>query len=43
MPKTILNYHDQLDYVLYLIKTRQNNDVTYCISAVYAKNEIEIS
>ena len=43
MPKIILNFHDRLDRVSTLTKTRQDNYVIDCKDAIYAKNEIELS
>ena len=40
--KLKLNYRDQLDQVLYMMKTRQDNDVTDCISLAYTKIETEL-
>ena len=37
-----LNYHDWLDWVRSMTKTRQDNDLTDCIGVVYTKNEIEL-
>lgn len=37
------NYHDWLDQVLIIIKTRLENDVTGHIDVVYAKNKIDLS
>lgn len=42
MPKIILNFHDRLDRVSTLTKTRQDNYVIDCKDAIYAKNEIEL-
>ena len=37
-----LSYHDRLDYVQFVMKTRQDNNVTDCKGAVYFENEIEL-
>ena len=42
MSKTILNCQDLTDRVLYLKKTRHDNDVIDCINMVYVKIEIEL-
>ena len=42
MSKTILNCQDLNDRVLYLKKTRHDNDVIDCINMVYVKIEIEL-
>ena len=42
MLKTILNYHAQSNWVLYVMKTKQDTDVTDRIGAVYTKNNIEL-
>ena len=36
-----LNYKDLSDKVSYMMKTRQENDITDCTGAVYAENDIE--
>ena len=36
MTKMKLNYHDQLDRLQSMTKTSQNNDMTDCVSVVYA-------
>lgn len=38
-----LSFHDLLDRVQSMIKTRQDNNVTNCLGALYAENEIELS
>ena len=38
----ILNCRDLSDRVLFVTKTRQDNDMTSYISVVYAKNETEL-
>ena len=38
-----LSYHDQLDWVWFLMKTRLDNYMTDHIGLVYAKNDIELS
>ena len=43
MPKTKLSYHDWSDWVLFVMKTRQDNDMTKHIGVVYAENDIELS
>lgn len=37
------NCHDRLDWVRYMIKTRQDNNVLNRTCAIYAKNKIELS
>lgn len=39
--KIKLSYHDQLDRVWSVMKTRQDNDITYRTDVVYAKNDTE--
>lgn len=41
-PKIKLNFHDQLDWVRYVTKTRQDNYVIDYTGAFYADNEIEL-
>ena len=41
--KTKLSFHDRLDWVWSIIKTRQDNNVKGCNGAIYAKNDIELS
>ena len=43
MPKRKLNCRDRSDRMQFVMKTRQNNDVTNCTRMVYAENEIELS
>lgn len=43
MPKTILNSWELLDEVWSLTKTRLDNDMTNRTSAVYVKDEIDLS
>ena len=43
MPKTILNYHDWLNWVSIVTKTRQDNDVIDHTDVVYIENETELS
>ena len=43
MPKLKLNYRDLFEQVQFVMKTRQDNDVTNCTGAVYTENEIELS
>lgn len=40
MPKMKLSYRDQLDYVRYVTKTRQYNDMTDHISLIYDKSKL---
>ena len=40
---TKLNCCDQSNWVPFVIKTKQDNDMTNCKGAVYAKNNIELS
>lgn len=40
--KTKLNFHDRLDGVRFLIKTRQDNDVVNRIGLAYPKIETEL-
>ena len=42
-PKKILNYHDQMNQVLFVTKTRHENDVTDHTCAIYTKNDTKIS
>ena len=42
MPKMILNCRVLSDEVLFVTKTRQDNDMTSYIGVVYAKNETEL-
>lgn len=42
MSKTKLSYHVQLNLVLSMIKTRQDNDMTDRIGLVYAKTKTEL-
>lgn len=42
-PKLKLNYWDLFDLVLYVMKARQDNDMTNRTGVVYAENEIELS
>ena len=37
MPKPKLNYRGLSNRVRYVMKTRQNNDMTDCIVAIYTK------
>lgn len=41
--KTILNCHDWLDQVQFLINIKENNDVIDPTGAIYVKNDIELS
>ena len=41
--KMKLSFHDLLDWVRSMIKTRQDNNVTDYLGALYTKNEIELS
>ena len=43
MPKTILNYHDWLNWVSTVTKTRQDNNVIDHTDVVYIENETELS
>ena len=43
MLKTILNFHDRLDWVLIVTKTKLDNYVIDRTDAIYAKNETELS
>ena len=43
MPKTIMNYHDRWDRVQSMTKTREENNVIDCISAIYAENDTKLS
>ena len=38
-----MNCHDQLDQVQFVMKAKENNNVTNCTIAVYAKNSVELS
>ena len=38
-----LSFHDRLDQVWFVAKTRQNNNMINRIALVYAKIEIELS
>lgn len=40
--KMILNCYDRSDQVLFVMKTKHNNDVIDCTDMVYAKNDIEL-
>ena len=40
MPKPKLKYWDLFDQVWFVIKTKQDNGVVDCTSAVYAENEV---
>ena len=40
--KRLLNYWDLSNWVLFVIKTKQDNDMTDCISVVYVKTETEL-
>ena len=42
MPKTKLNYQDLSDCVRSVMKTRQDNNMTDCISVVYTIIENEL-
>ena len=42
MLKTILNYHDWLDWVANVTKTIQDNYVTDYRGLIYAKNETKL-
>ena len=43
MPKLKLNCRDLFEQVQFVMKIGQDNGVTNCTGAVYAKNEIELS
>ena len=43
MQKMKLSYLDQSNRVLFVTKTRQDNDVTGCIGLVYTETQFEIS
>ena len=43
MSRLKLNYRDLSKWVRYVIKTRQDNNITDCIGSIYIKNEIELS
>lgn len=43
MTKTKLSYYDQSDRVQYIMKTKQNNDITDRTGTIYAKNDTELS
>ena len=38
-----LSCHDRSDWLLSMMKTRQDNDMINHIGAIYAKNDIELS
>ena len=38
-----LNYKDLSDKVSYMMKTRQENEITDCTGAVYAENKTKLS
>ena len=42
MSKRNLNYHDRLDRVWSMLKTRQDNNLTNYTGVVFAKNYIEL-
>ena len=37
-----LNWRDLFDRVQFVMKTKQDNDVTDCTNAIYVENEIEL-
>lgn len=41
--KMKLNYHVQFDRLQFMMKTRQDKDMTNCTGTVYAKIEFELS
>ena len=41
--KTKLSYHDWSNWVRFIMKTKQDNDMTNYISAVYVENDTELS
>ena len=42
MPKSKLNYQDLFDQVQFVMKTRQDNDVTDGTGTMYTKNETKL-
>ena len=42
MLKTILNYHDQLNWVQFLTNTKEDKDMTDRIGVVYAENDTKL-
>ena len=42
MPKPKLNYQDLSDQVQFVMKTRQDHDVTSRTNVIYAENEIKL-
>ena len=42
MLKMILNYHDRLDRMQFVSKTKQNNDVTNRIDVIYIEDKTEL-
>ena len=42
MPKPKLNYQDLSDQVQFVMKTRQDHDVTSGTNVIYAENEIKL-
>ena len=40
--KTKHSYHDRSDWVPFVTKTRQDNNVTYCTYAVYIEKETKL-
>ena len=43
MSKMILNYHDQLEWVHSVEKTKQDNDVIDHTGVIYVKNDAKLS
>ena len=43
MPKMTMSCCDLSDWVPFVLKTKQDNNVTYHTSAVYAKNDVKLS
>ena len=43
MPKLKLNCYDLFDHVQFVMKSKQENDVTDYIDVVYTKNKTELS
>ena len=43
MPKSKLNYRGLFDQVRFVMKTKQDNDMTDHVGAIYAKNDNEQS
>ena len=43
MPKAKLSCCDQSNWVQFVIKTRQDNDMTNCIGIIYTETKSELS